>query len=535
MRAISSPALSATTTNGRTAADQDAGIATGSPTASDHAAGGAPEHARVVIVGGGFSGMGMAIQLKQAGIEDFVVLERDDDVGGTWWANTYPGCACDIPSHLYSYSFAMNPDWSRTYSPQPEIRDYLLDVADRYDLRRHVRFGAELTDAVWDDEARRWHIESSHGPFVARFLVAAMGPLSAPSIPELPGMESFEGTTFHSAGWNHDHDLRGRRVAVVGTGASAVQFVPEIQADVEQLYVFQRTPPWVLPHPDRKVSKLEKRLYRRFPILHRLVRGGIYVARESMVPGFILAPRLMRLLERLSRRHLRKHVPDPELRERLTPEYTLGCKRILPSSKWYPAIMKPNVEIVTQGLTEVGPNWVKGEDGVQREVDTIIFGTGFLASEQPWAKLVRGKDGRPLAEHWEDEVQSYRGTTVAGFPNMFTMIGPNTGLGHNSMVYMIESQLSYVMDCLRTMEERGVSAIEPRRDAQQAWNDHIQKRMERTVWTTGGCGSWYLDSQGRNVTLWPKSTFRFRRELAHFDPEEYVMHSGAPDRVPSAA
>ncbi len=486
-------------------------------------------------MGAGFSGLGMAIQLKRRGIEDFVVLERDAEIGGTWWANTYPGCACDIPSHLYSFSFAPNPNWSRTYPAQPEIRDYLLDVAERFGVRPHVRFGCELTEAAWDDEAQRWRIETSRGLLTAQVLVAAMGPLSARCIPSLPGLESFAGTTFHSAAWNHDHDVEGRRVAVVGTGASAIQFVPRIQPRVEQLHVFQRTPPWVLPHPDRPISRLERTLYRRWPALQRLVRAGVYCARESTVPGFILEPRLMKLVEGLSRCQLRWQVPDRELRERLTPDYSVGCKRILPSSRWYPALGKPNVEVVPHGLSEVGPTWVKGEDGIEREVDTIVFATGFRVTDRPWAELLRGRDGRSLAEHWEEGMQAYRGTTVADFPNLFLIIGPNTGLGHNSMVYIIESQLSYVMDCLRVMEERGLSSVEPRRATQQAYNRRVQERMERTVWTTGGCRSWYLDSRGRNTTLWPRSSFRFRRELSAFDAGGYLLRSSAAVPVPTAA
>jgi cation diffusion facilitator CzcD-associated flavoprotein CzcO len=357
-----------------------------------------PTEVEVAIVGSGFSGLGMAIRMKQDGFDDFVVLERDEEVGGTWWANTYPGCGCDVPSHLYSFSFEPNPEWTRTYSLQPEIRDYLRRCADKYGIRPYLRLGTTVTAAAWDDEARRWDVETDRGSLRARVLIAGAGPLAEPKVPDIPGIDSFEGKTMHSARWDHDYDLKGKRVASIGTGASAIQYVPSIQPDVEQLYAFQRTPPWIFPHTDRPTTRFERRLYKTFPFLQRLVRGFIYTARESNVPAFV--KNRMKLPELLARRHMRKQVKDPELLEKVTPDYTIGCKRILPSNKWYPALQEPNVELIPGGLEEVRPHSVVTKEGRELEVDAIIFGTGFHVSDMPVGRYVRGRDGRTLDELW---------------------------------------------------------------------------------------------------------------------------------------
>jgi cation diffusion facilitator CzcD-associated flavoprotein CzcO len=485
-------------------------------------------HSRIAIVGTGFSGLGMAIRLKQAGIDDFVLLERAGDVGGTWRDNTYPGCQCDVPSHLYSFSFAPNPDWSRTYSRQEEIRDYLRDCARRFGIYPHVRFDHDVRTAAWDEDAECWRIETSQRRLSARLLIAAMGPLTEPQIPPIPGLDRFAGAMFHSARWDHGHDLRGERVAVIGTGASAIQFVPRIQPDVERLHVFQRTPPWIVPHTDRPIGRIERRLYRTLPLLQRLVRAGVYWGREWLVLGFVFTPRLMQLPEALARRHLGRQVRDPALRRKLTPDYTIGCKRILPSNDWYPAIVQPNVEIVTDGIREVTRDAIVTADGRERRVDTIILGTGFHVTDVPAAAHVRGRDGRLLSEVWRDGAECYLGTAVAGFPNLFFLIGPNTGLGHTSMVFMIESQLAYLMDCVRTMEARGLSTVEVRAEVQAAFNAEVQRRMRRTVWMTGGCASWYIAANGRNTTLWPDFTFRFRRRTRRFDPASYLARAAGP-------
>jgi cation diffusion facilitator CzcD-associated flavoprotein CzcO len=494
------------------------------------------EDVDVAILGGGFSGLGMAIRLKQAGYDDFVLLERGDDVGGTWHYNTYPGCACDVPSHLYSFSFAPNPEWSQTYSPQPEIRDYLRRCADEFGIRPYVRLRHEISSAEWDEETGRWHVATSRGHFRARVLVSGLGPLTEPKVPEIPGLESFEGTTFHSARWDHDYDLEGKRVASIGTGASAIQYVPAIQPEVRQLHVFQRTPPWISPHGNRPITNLERRIYRSLPAAQRLVRGGVYASREALVLGFVKNPRLMKVVERVARTHMRRFIRDPELLRKVTPDYTIGCKRILPSNHWYETLTKPNVELVTEGVREVRPRSIVSADGVEREVDAIVFGTGFHVTDMPATRYVRGRHGRLLSEDWERSPRAYLGTTAPSFPNLFLLLGPNTGLGHSSMVYMIESQIQYVMDALRTMREREMEIVEVLESSVERYNDELGRKMEGTVWSTG-CASWYLDDTGRNATQWPDWTWRFRRRTARFDPADYAVRAPAParERVAAAA
>jgi cation diffusion facilitator CzcD-associated flavoprotein CzcO len=478
-------------------------------------------HHRTVIVGTGFSGLAMAIRLLKDGDRDFVLLERAHDIGGTWRDNTYPGCRCDVPSHLYSFSFAPNPDWSNTFSPQPEILDYLRDVARRFGVLPHIRFDTELEEAEWDED-EVWRIETSDGPLTADVLVLGPGPLSDPLVPELPDLESFEGTTFHSARWDHDHDLDGERVAVIGTGASAIQFVPEIQPRVDTLHVFQRTPPWVVPHPNRELTRVERAIYRRLPLAQLGMRAGIYWARETFVVGF-RRRRVGKVMERMALRHLEEQVPDPELRARLRPSYAMGCKRILPTDEWYPALTKPNVEVVTDAIAEVRPRSIVTADGAERDVDTIVFGTGFHVTDIPIADRVRGRDGRTLTEAWDGSPEAYKGTTVAGYPNLFFLVGPNTGLGHNSIVFMIESQVSYVADALRAMRRRGARTLEVRPEAQAAYNAELQAMTRGTVWVTGGCSSYYIDRKGRNSTIWPTFTWPFRRRTRAFDEAAYAL------------
>ena len=482
------------------------------------------ESVDIAIVGSGFSGLGMAIQLKRQGRDDFVVLERADEVGGTWWANTYPGCACDVPSHLYSFSFAPNPEWTETYSAQPEIRDYLIRCADRFGVRDQVRFHNDLTDAKWDAEAQRWHVETTGGTYDARVLVVAAGALFEPRIPDFPGLDSFEGETWHSARWNHDYDLKGKKIVSVGTGASAIQLVPAIQPEVDQLTVVQRTPPWVFPHTGKPTKPFQRRLYKRFPALQKLVRGAVYAQRETFVLGFVKNPKIMKLAEKIARAHMRKGLGDrQDLIDKVTPDYTMGCKRILPSNKWYPALAEDNVELVTSGIKEIKPRSVVFEDGSEREADAIVFSTGFQVTEMPSGHLVCDDEGRTLHDVWAGSPQAHKGTAVAGFPNMFMLLGPNTGLGHSSMVYMAESQISYVLEALREMDRRGAHAVEVRKDAEDAYNEDLHQKLEGTVWNTG-CASWYVDQHGRNVTLWPDWTFAFRRQTARFDSDSYELH-----------
>ena len=406
-------------------------------------------------MGAGFGGLGMAIRLKQQGTDDFVLIERGDDVGGTWWANSYPGCQCDIPSNLYSFSFARNPNWDRAYPMRDQILEYLRDCAERFGILPHTRLGCELLGATWIAGEQRWELETTTGPLAARVLVAAPGLLSEPWSPSLPGLDSFRGSVFHTAEWDHSDDLTGRRVALVGSGATAVQVVPEIQPRLAKLHLFQRTPPWVVPHTDHPVRPRLRELYRRVPPLQRVSRAVIYGLRETFVPGITRDRRWLRGQALLARLHLRRQVRDPELRRRLTPDYEIFCKRIVLSNAWYPAIQEPNVDIVSSGIRELREHSVVDGDGVEREIDTLILATGFKPAELSIAERIRGRDGRSLAEVWSGSPQAYLGTTIAGFPNLFIFYGPNVNLGHSSIVYMLESQMNYALDALRTMRALG--------------------------------------------------------------------------------
>jgi cation diffusion facilitator CzcD-associated flavoprotein CzcO len=491
-------------------------------------------HHRFAIVGSGFSGLGAAIRLKQEGIEDFVVLERAAELGGTWRDNTYPGCACDVPSHLYSFSFAPNPEWSRTFSRQPEIWAYLRRTAREHGVDAHIRYGHEVTSASWDDMRELWQIETSAGELTAAMLIVGAGPLAEPRLPEIEGIEDFEGEIFHSARWNHEHSLDGERVAVIGTGASSIQLIPQIQPKVGKLHVFQRTAPWVTPQRDRPIKRWEQRLYGSFPLAQRLVRGAIYAARELFVIPF-MHPREGSPPERIARRHLHAQVADQQLRAKLEPNYRIGCKRILISDSYYPALQQPNAEVVTDAIAKIAPRGIVTADGTERELDTIILGTGFHVADMPSADWIYGRDGRSLTEAWEGSPQAYLGATVNGFPNLFMLVGPNTGLGHNSIVFMIESQLHYLLEGLRFMKRRGLEVIEVREQVQQSYDEEIQRRLRGTVWESGGCASWYRNEQGKNTTIWPGSTWPFRRRLRTFDPGDYVLRRRASSGARPAA
>jgi len=476
----------------------------------------------VAVIGSGFAGLGLAIRLRQQGETDFLVLERGDDVGGTWRDNTYPGAACDVQSHLYSFSFAPNPDWPRTYSGQPEIQAYLRSTAERFGVYPHCVFGADVTDARWDDAARRWRITTTAGELSARVLVSAAGALADPVLPDIPGLGSFAGTVMHSARWNADHDLTGEQVAVIGTGASAIQIVPAIQPRVVGLAVYQRTPPWVIPRGDRPVRPAARRTYRRFPAVQRAVRGALYASREVLVVGLAKQRRFLKPVGKLARAHLDGQVRDLQLRAALTPDYTIGCKRILISNDYYPAVSAPNAELVTAGIAEVRPHSIVTRDGVERPTDTIVLATGFATTDLPIAHRITGRAGHTLAEAWAGGMVTNRGTAVAGFPNLFLLVGPNVGVGHTSMVYMIESQLNYVLDALATMDAEGLAVLETTPQAQADYRQLIADRSQGTVWLAGGCGSWYLDEHGHNTTLWPDFTFRFRALTRRLDRENYT-------------
>jgi cation diffusion facilitator CzcD-associated flavoprotein CzcO len=481
-----------------------------------------PEHVRVAIIGSGFAGLGMAIQLTRQGVDDFIVVERGVEVGGTWRDNTYPGAACDIPSDLYSFSFAPRFDWKFRYGRQPEILDYLRSTADRFGIRSRIHFDTELLEATWDASASVWCLRTSTGEFTASVLVSGAGPLIDPVWPRIPGLEQFAGERFHSSRWRHDLDLAGLRVAVIGTGASAIQFVPELQKVVGELIVFQRTPAWIVPRGDSPTTERRSRLFRRFPMLQRASRAWIFRSAEARFAGFRSAS-IGGLMQRFAASYLRSQVADPALRAKLTPRYRIGCKRILVSSNFYRAMTRSNVELVTEPIDSVEGREVVTADGSRREFDVLIGGTGFNATEPSVARLVRGVGGVTLSEAWSPHMEALHGTTVAGFPNLFLLVGPNSALGHNSVVYIIEAQIDYVLKALDAMRVSGAASVVPTYEAQQRYNRGLQADLADSVWLSGGCSSYYLDAGGRNTTLWPHRAALFRRSVRHFDSTEYHL------------
>ncbi|MER5439835.1 NAD(P)/FAD-dependent oxidoreductase [Streptomyces sp. NPDC002790] len=499
------------------------------------------EHVRVAVIGSGFGGLGAAVRLRREGITDFVVLERAGAVGGTWRDNSYPGCACDVPSHLYSFSFAPNPDWPRTFSGQEHIREYLEHVADTFRLRPHIRLDTEVQQLRWDNDKLWWEIDTAKGTLTADVVVSATGPLSDPKTPDIAGLDTFPGKVFHSARWDHDYDLRGKRVAMIGTGASAIQIVPAIQKEVGKLTLFQRTPPWVMPRADRAISDAERWLHRQLPFTTQARRGLLWGIRELQVQAFTKRPDELGMVERLAKRNMHRAIKNPELRAKLTPDYRIGCKRILLSNTYYPALAQPNVDVVASGLSEIRGNTLVASDGTEAEVDAIVFGTGFHVTDMPIADRVIGADGDTLMQSWKNGMKALRGATAAGFPNFMTVIGPNTGLGNSSMILMIEAQLNYLADYMRQLHVLGGRvALNPRETAVTGWNNRVQDRMKRTVWNTGGCNSWYLDANGVNTTVWPGTTTEFRHATRHVDVGEYEVvrapgNTAAPTRTKKKA
>ena len=483
---------------------------------------------RVAIIGGGFSGLGVAIQLLERGIKDFVILEKAKQLGGTWRENTYPGCACDVPSHFYSYSFEPKTDWTRVFAGQAEIQAYLLEVATQFGVMPHVRLETEMLRCDWDDARHVWTIQTNKAPVEAQFIVMGQGPLHEPKLPDVPGIDTFAGTTFHSARWNHRHDLAGKRVAVIGTGSSAIQFVPKIQPKVDRLTLFQRTAPWVLPKPDHEIPKAEAWALRNVPGLRLALRGAIYGTTELLQVAQ-RHPAAMRQLQKIAAGHLERQVPDPVLRRALTPTFTLGCKRLLLSNTYYPAIQAPNAELVPLGVTRITPTGVVDSRGVHREVDTIIFGTGFHVTDAATPQRVYGAGGRTVDEVWDGSPTAYLGTTCHGFPNAFFMIGPNTGNGHGSAFVIIEAQAKYIVDAVATAARERIASIEVRPAAQQTWNTEVQAALATGVFNAGGCASYYIDRNGRNSSIYPWTTFDLRWRLRKFDRTPFqLVHEHEP-------
>ena len=482
----------------------------------------------IVIIGTGFAGMGMAIKLKESGRDDFVVLEKAHDVGGTWRDNTYPGCECDIPSHMYSFSHELNDNWSKSFSGQPEIWAYMRKVADKHDLRKMINFGVEVKGASWDEAAKRWTIHTNGLTYVARVLVAGVGGLHIPNIPELTGTDTFDGPMFHSARWDHNVDLKDKKVVVIGTGASAIQFIPIIAQEVGKLTVFQRTPAWVLPKKDKQTSSLKKTAFANVPGAMRAYRNALYWGLESRAVAFNGHLNVLPFAEKIVTRYLKKTIQDEELRAKLTPDYRLGCKRVLQSNTYYPTFLRDNVDLNTDGVAEIVSDGVIDKNGVKHEADVIIWGTGFHVIDAFDYLSIKGREGRDLATQFkEGGVETYLGMTIHNFPNLYFMLGPNTALGHNSVVFMIEQQTKYIIRMLDEMRLRGAASAEATLEAQTEFNVEVQKRVSKGIWTTGGCTSWYLDSHGKNRTIWPKFTFQYWWETRKVNTPDFTWEKAA--------
>ena len=495
-------------------------------TAAEQAAEGThrtPVHTRALIIGTGFSGLGMGIALQRQGV-DFLILEKADDVGGTWRDNSYPGCACDVPSHLYSFSFEPKATWSKLFSPQPEILEYLKGVTEKYGLRRYIRFNSRAARAYWDDTEYRWHVFTDTGEeYFAQFLISGAGALHIPRLPDIEGLSEFKGPAFHSAEWNHSVDLIGKRVAVIGTGASAIQIVPEIVKDVSELQLYQRTPPWVVPRPNKPFPRWLKTAFAYVPGLRLAVRFGIYWFLEGALGyGMTKRPALLRAVEALGRWNIRRHVADKDLRRRLTPTYRAGCKRILYSPNYYQAVAKPNAELITERITRITPTGIVTADGAEHPVDVIVWATGFHTIDSYTYFDIKGPHGQDLVDRWNREgMAAHRGIAVAEMPNLFFLLGPNSGLGHTSVVIMIESQIRYVARAIAAVDKYGAQALAPSAAAQQRYNDELQRDLAGSVWNTGGCRSYYLDEHGVNRALWSGMTWQYWRATRSLKPSEY--------------
>jgi cation diffusion facilitator CzcD-associated flavoprotein CzcO len=498
-----------------------------------------PVHTRALIIGTGFSGIGMGIALQKQGV-DFLILEKADDVGGTWRDNTYPGCACDVPSHLYSFSFEPKATWSKLFSPQPEILEYLKGVTDKYGLRRYIRFGSLVDRAHWDDREYRWHVFTQCGQeYVAQFVISGAGALHIPRLPDIDGIDEFAGAAFHSAQWDHSVDLTGKRVAVIGTGASAIQIVPAIVDEVGELHVYQRTPPWVVPVPFTPLPIALRRAFATVPGLRLAVRSGIYWGLETVGYAMTKRPGLLRAIEVIGKWNIRRNVPDKELRRKLTPHYRAGCKRILYSgNNYYRAVANPKTTLITDRIARITRDAVVTDDGTEHPADVIVYATGFHVTDSYTYVDVKGPHGEDLVDRWNREgVVAHRGIAVADVPNLFFLLGPNTGLGHTSVVFMIESQIHYVAKAIAACDRLDAQALAPTRAAQDRFNKELQSKLAGSVWNTGGCSSWYLDEHGVNRTLWSGMTWQYWRATRSLKPAEYQFFgvgTGSPADRPAA-
>ncbi len=478
-----------------------------------------------IIIGTGFAGIGMGIKLKEHGYHNFAILERDSQLGGTWRDNTYPGAACDVPSYLYSYSFEPYPKWSRMFSPQEEILKYNEHCIEKYELTNHIHYSTAVKKASFDENKGIWILETQDGrQYLSKVFIPCTGPLNKPQLPEIKGINKFEGPSFHTSLWEHDVDLTNKTVAVVGTGASAIQVIPAIADKVKNLKVFQRTPAWVMPKPDRQISKIEQKVTELAPALQSIHRAGIYWGLEWRSIVFTRLPQLFKVAEIQAKSHINKYIKDPELRQKLTPTYTLGCKRVLLSNNYYQAMAKPQVEVITDGIEKIKKKAIVDGNGKEHKVDVIIYATGFVASDDMAPFEVIGLNDTNLKQLWKHGGQAYLGMTMNNFPNTFMVTGPNTGLGHTSMIFMMESCFNYVIKAMPHILNAQTNFINTKEDVQNKYNKQIQKRLKKTIWMTGGCNSWYLNKDGINTTLWPGSTVEYRVVTSRFNPKDYEVH-----------
>lgn len=478
---------------------------------------------RIAIIGAGHSGLCMGMQLKRAGIDDFVILEKAAALGGTWRDNTYPGASCDAPSFLYSFSFAQKTDWSRRFAWQPELLGYSVECAIRSGLLPHCRFKAEVVAARYDDVRRLWRIElADGGALESQFLVTGVGQLHRPAVPAIPGREDFRGVQFHSARWNHAAELAGRRIAVIGNAASAVQFVPQIAPLAERLTIFQRSANWLLPRKDRLYSPRLQRWLTRWPWLARTAHWfqWFYFGELQLTPLMKQVRVVQWLATRRALAHLRRQVRDPALRRRLVPDYPIGAKRVLFNDDYYPTLNRPNVRLVTDGVERIEPDGVRTRGGEHVPVDVIVYATGFHATEFLAPMHITGAAGRELRDEWRAGAHAYLGVTVSGFPNLFMLYGPNTNLGHNSILVMIEAQAGYVIDAIRRLDERGARCLDVKREVMDDYNRRLQRDLARSVWAADK-QSWYKLADGTITNNWPHSTMRYRRLLRTADLDAY--------------
>lgn len=479
---------------------------------------------QVLIIGSGFGGQCAAVNLLKAGIDDFRLLERRDFFGGTWCQNTYPGAAVDVPSPLYSLSFAPYP-WTRLFAEQAELRRYTHHVIDQYHLRDKVQLQAHVERVEWDDELQHWRVYTgSQGTFCAQFLINASGPLSQPVVPPFEGLQRFAGRQFHSNAWDHAYDYRGKRVAVVGSGASAAQIIPALAPEVAHLHVFQRTPHWVLPRADRRFGRFQRWLLGIKPA-YKLLRWLIYWEFETRVIAFKYSRTALKAVQHKALKHLERQVPDAQLRHKLTPDFTLGCKRVILSSTLYPTLCRDNVTLHgrEQGIASLDETGINTHDGQHIDLDLIVWATGYDATDGVVPYPVRGKAGVLLGDAWAQYPRAYLGTSLPGFPNLFLIMGPNTGIGHTSALFIIESQMNYILDCLRTLKARNLRSIEVRQEAESAYTRMIHHQMQRTVWKSGGCHSWYQHQSGRVIAIFPGFSFSYYQLTRHLKPADHIL------------